>query len=154
MSVRVCVPGETGLRLEHLVLDVNGTLTDRGEPIGPALDTLAQVREHLALHLVSADTFGGADNLAAALGASYRSIQSGADKVRYVRDLGPANCVAIGNGRNDALMLEAAALGIAVIGPKGAHRSAVIAADITTPSIDNALRLLLDPTALTATLRA
>ena len=154
MSVRVAVPGEARLQFDHLVLDVNGTLTDRGEPIECAVGALAQLQARLSLHVVSADTFCTAEALASRLGAVYVPIVTGADKASYVATLGAHRCVAIGNGRNDALMLEAARLGIAVIGPEGVHRSAMIAADITTLSIDEALDLLLHPQTLTATLRA
>ncbi len=68
-------------------------------------------------------------------------------------DLGPERCVAIGNGANDAAMLEAAALGIAVVGPEGAAASAVGNADVVCTSITDALDLLLDERALIATLR-
>jgi soluble P-type ATPase len=64
-----------------------------------------------------------------------------------------STCAAIGNGRNDRLMLGAAALGIAVIGPEGLHTEALTAADILALSIDEALGLLDDPRTLTATLR-
>lgn len=50
-------------------------------------------------------------------------------------------------------MLQAAALGIAVVGPEGAHREAIAAADVIAGSIDEALGLLVWPKALTATLR-
>ena len=57
------------------------------------------------------------------------------------------------NGANDAQMLDAVALGIAVVGPEGAHRSALAACDIAAPSITAALGLLTDPRTLTATPR-
>ena len=147
------MPGEPALELEHLVLDVNGTLTDRGEPIECAVAVLARLQARLSVHLLSADTFCTAEALASRLGAVYLRIVTGADKAEYVRALGAHRCVAIGNGRNDAAMLEAAALGIAVVGPEGLHRSALIAADVTALSIAEALELLASPRSLTATLR-
>jgi soluble P-type ATPase len=42
--LRVAVPGAAELRLEHLVLDVNGTLTDRGRLAGPRGDAPAVSR--------------------------------------------------------------------------------------------------------------
>lgn len=152
--LHVSVPAGDDLWLEHLVLDVNGTLTDRGRPIEAAAQALAELRDELALHVLSADTFGTAENLALELRAEFRRITSGTDKFNYVQRLGPHKCVAIGNGRNDAQMLKAAALGIAVIGPEGAHAGAVRAADVLTRSVPEALALLIDPRALTATLRA
>jgi len=152
--LHVSVPTGEDLWLEHLVLDVNGTLTDRGRPIEAAARVLAELRDELALHVLSADTFGTAENVARELRAEFRRITSGNDKVNYVQRLGPHKCVAVGNGRNDAPMLKTAALGIAVIGPEGAHARAVAAADVLTRSVEEALALLADPRALTATLRA
>jgi len=152
--LHVSVPTGEDLWLEHLVLDVNGTLTDRGRPIEAAARVLAELRDELALHVLSADTFGTAENVARELRAEFRRITSGDDKVNYVQRLGPHKCVAVGNGRNDAPMLKTAALGIAVIGPEGAHARAVAAADVLTRSVEEALALLADPRALTATLRA
>ncbi len=153
MTVGISIPGEGELRLEHLVLDVNGTLSDRGEPIAGALGPLRTLARVLALHVLSADTFGTAERLAQSIGATYRRIRTGADKLEYVRSLGASACVAIGNGRNDAPMLQAAGVGIAVIGPEGAHRDALSAADVTAVSIEQALALLLEPMTLVATLR-
>jgi soluble P-type ATPase len=62
--------------------------------------------------------------------------------------------VAVGNGRNDRLMLEAAALGIAVIGDEGLAADAMQACDIVVRHIADALALLEDPRRLIATLRA
>lgn len=50
-------------------------------------------------------------------------------------------------------MLRAAALGIAVIGPEELHTDVLTAADVLALSIDEALGLLSDQRALTATLR-
>jgi soluble P-type ATPase len=78
---------------------------------------------------------------------------TGSAKRDDVHALGSDRCVAIGNGRNDAPMLEAAALGMAVIGPEGTHRAALDRADVVALSIDEALGLLAEPRTLTATLR-
>ena len=60
----------------------------------------------------------------------------------------------MGNGRNDALMLKEAALGIAVIQEEGGAVETLLAADIVTHSVLVALDLLLNPLRLTATLRS
>jgi soluble P-type ATPase len=73
---------------------------------------------------------------------------------RYVRRLGAGRTACIGNGRNDRLMLRAAALGIAVILAEGASAETVRAADIVVGDIGHALDLLLEPTRLLATLRS
>jgi P-type E1-E2 ATPase len=153
VTIHVPVPGGQDLVLEHLVLDVNGTLTDRGEPITAAVSALELLREHLQLHLLTADTFGTAAAFAASLGCECHTVDSAEDKHCHIERLGAHRCVAVGNGRNDRLMLRAAALGIAVIGPEGLHADALAAADVLALSIDEALGLLSDPGTLTATIR-
>jgi soluble P-type ATPase len=59
----------------------------------------------------------------------------------------------MGNGANDAAMLAGTALGIAIVGPEGAHRAALAACDVAVRSVADALDLLLEPQALVATLR-
>jgi P-type E1-E2 ATPase len=151
--LRVPVPGGDDLALEHLLLDMNGTLTDRGALIDGVAERIAAVREALAVRLLTADTFGTAGEVAAGLGVAFERVERGADKGRVLDALGPGRCVAIGNGANDAPMLRAAALGIALLGPEGASAAALGAADVVCRSVLEALDLLGDPAALTATLR-
>jgi P-type E1-E2 ATPase len=153
MTLRVDVPGHEPLSLEHLVLDVNGTLANRGELIEGVAERLAAVTGILQVHLLSADTFGTLQAIAARLGARETPIATGDDKLRFVHELGAARCAAVGNGANDTAMLKAAALGIAVVGPEGAAGSALAAANVACTSILDALDLLLDERALVATLR-
>ena len=151
--LHVPVPGADELRLEHLVLDVNGTLTDRGRLLDGVAERLRTVGSVLALHVVSSDTYGNAEEIAAGAGAAFRRVTHGDEKRAFVERLGPAATAAVGNGRNDVAMLRAAALGIAVIGPEGANAAALAAADVVAGSIRAALDLLADPQALAATLR-
>lgn len=153
MTVRIEVPGGATLELEHLVLDVNGTLTDRGDLLAGVSERLGRVAGLLHVHLLSADTFGTLDAVVGELGVAAQAIATGGDKARFVRELGASRCVAIGNGANDAAMLEAAALGIAIVGPEGAAGRTLQAADVVCGSILAALDLLLDDRALRATLR-
>ena len=67
--------------------------------------------------------------------------------------LGADRCCAVGNGLNDAPMLRAARLGIAIVGPEGAGSAALAAAEVVCASIIAALELLLDPVTLASTLR-
>lgn len=149
----IAIPGQPQVTLRHLVLDVNGTLSARGELIDGVAKRLARLAEHLELHVASADTFGTAEALAASVGAAFTLVADGGKKERLVRELGGDTVVAVGNGRNDAAMFRAARLSIAVIGPEGAAVTALQAADVVCRDIGEALDLLLDDRALLATLR-
>ena len=71
----------------------------------------------------------------------------------YIQRLGADTVFAVGNGANDAAMLEHAALGVAVIGPEGAAVETLLKAKVVVPYIRAALELLLFPKRLAATLR-
>jgi P-type E1-E2 ATPase len=139
------------------VLDVNGTLTQDGVLLDGVTERLGQIRESLSVHLLSADTFGRLDQITEQLGVQARRLRAGepepAQKAEYVRALGLASVVAIGNGANDAEMLSEAAIGVAIIGPEGVAIEAIRAADVVVGSITTALDLLLFPKRLVATLR-
>lgn len=149
----VQIPGREDIVLRNLVLDVNGTISRRGELIEGVGERLASLTELLGVHLVSADTYGSLAALAETLGVSSRRVQGGAEKVAYVEALGPDECAMIGNGANDVGALRIAALGICVVGPEGAASGALTASDLAVRSIVEALDLLLEPRQIAATLR-
>jgi soluble P-type ATPase len=139
--------------LDHLMLDVNGTLTNRGALLPGVETSINDLRPMLSVHLMSADTFGTLESTAQLLRASAVRAASGDDKLTYLNDLGRDRCAVIGNGANDVQVLAACALGFAVIGPEEANSAALAAADVVCTSVLDAFGLLLEPRALAATLR-
>jgi soluble P-type ATPase len=108
------------------------------------------------IHVITADTFGKVEEQLAGLPCRIRVLpRDGQDerKLEYVGELGCEGTVCIGNGRNDCLMLRAAALGIAVLQEEGAASAAIGAADAVCPDVVSALDLLRHPLRLIATLR-
>jgi P-type E1-E2 ATPase len=153
MSLRIDLPGRAPLDLQYLLLDVNGTLSDRGVLLDGVTERLQRIRELLEVRLLSADTFGTLAEIAAQLELRATIAADREAKRGVVASLGGNRCAAIGNGANDAGMLRDAALGIAVIGAEGAAAVTLAAADLVTRSITEALDLLLEPRALAASLR-
>jgi P-type E1-E2 ATPase len=154
--LKVNVPGFGDLALQHLVLDLNGTIALDGEVLPGVAERLSTLSQHLTVHLISADTRGRAAQTASSLGVDLARIEPGKElqqKGQFVWSLGPTDVVAVGNGANDAQMLGAAALGVAVLGPEGCALEALQAADVVVPGILNAFDLLLDAPRLIATLR-
>ncbi|MDO9532473.1 MAG: HAD hydrolase family protein [Deltaproteobacteria bacterium] len=152
----ITIPGAQPLRLTHLILDYNGTLARDGSLLEGVAERLEILAKHLEIHIVTADTFGSVRTQVAGLPVQLAVIppeKQAQAKAAYIENLGPANSVAIGNGRNDALMLKQAALGIAVVQTEGAATEALLAAEVVTPGIVDALDLLLSPDRLKATLR-
>ena len=155
--IEIVVPGYRTLRLQHLVMDYNGTLAQDGHLLEGILSRLDSLADRLNLHVITADTFGLAQEELAGVRCDLVILPSDeqADaKLAYIRDLSPDGVAAIGNGRNDWLMLRGAALGIAVVQEEGAAFEALSAADVVMPDILSALDMLLFPKRLIATLRA
>jgi P-type E1-E2 ATPase len=154
--IEVEVPGWRTYRFSNLVLDVNGTLAKDGKLLDGVAELLAELRTQLDIHLVTADTHGTQRALDKALGltAVIIPLQNQATaKLDFVKQLGADSTVAIGNGANDAFMLEGAALGVAIVGPEGAALEALLKANVAVTDIQSALGLLLHPRRLAATLR-
>lgn len=155
--LKIDIPGHGTLALDHLLLDVNGTIAAGGELLPGVAETLAALGDVLDIVAVTADTHGTAATLKAEAGIAVKIIERGGEgeqKRDLLRELGAERTVAIGNGANDALMLGEAAVGIVVIGAEGAAAGAVRAADVVVTDIGDALALLADPRRLVATLRS
>ena len=153
MTILIEMDDAAPLELDHLLLDINGTLTCDGKLLDGVADAIDGLRDALSVRLLSADTFGTAQAIAHQLGAELERISRGHEKRACAARLGARRCAAIGNGRNDVAMLSVVALGIAVTGPEGAAMQAVAAADVVCTSVLDALALLHEPARITATLR-
>lgn len=155
--IEIDIPGFRTLRLEHLVLDYNGTLARDGALIEGARRRLERLAQQLRIHVVTADTFGRAREALAPLPCALAVLApEGQDraKLAYIETLGANRCACVGNGRNDRRMLEAAALGIAVLQAEGVAGETLAVADVVVADICDALDLLLSPLRLKATLRS
>jgi soluble P-type ATPase len=155
--IQIDIPGYKQLRLEHLVLDYNGTLACDGILLDGVARKLNELSAQIQVHVLTADTFGKVRSAVSGL-ACQLSILPVANqhlgKLKYIEELGPESTVCIGNGRNDRLMLQEAALGIAVLQTEGTAVEAMLAADLVAPDILAALDLLTQPLRLAASLRS
>ncbi len=156
--IEISIPGrKEKLEIEHLVLDLNGTLALDGVLLPGVEERItALAKKNLLVHILTADTFGTATGQfkdiicqVVILSPERQALQ----KETFVKKWGEQRCIAIGNGMNDINMLRTAALGIGITGPEGAATEALLAADIVIPSITAALDLILFPKRLIATLR-
>lgn len=150
------VPGWRQLKLEHLLLDYNGTLALDGRLLPGVPERLKQLASALSIHVLTADTFGSVRAELAALDVDVVIVppsNQAEAKASQLSRFGAGVSAAIGNGRNDALMLRNAALGIAILQTEGACARTLAEADVVCASIDDALDLLLNPLRLAATMR-
>ncbi len=144
------------LVVHTLLLDLNGTIATEGRLLPGVAERVQRLSLQLRIIMASGDTFGTAEAVARRLDVVRRELgpaDQGSQKAGLVEELGAAGVTVIGNGANDADALRAAALGVCVIGPEGAARDAVLAADVIAPDPLAALDLLLEPMRLVATMR-
>ncbi len=154
--IELSIPGRGSLRLQHLVTDVNGTLAVDGILIEGLAKRIASIQDRLTVHLLTADTHGRQATIDRQLNLVATRLSAGHEqeqKRAYVEQLGADTVVAIGQGANDAGMLDSAALGICVMSPEGAALETLLAADVVAPDILTAFDLLDKPLRLVATLR-
>jgi soluble P-type ATPase len=155
--ITIDIPGSKKFQLNHLVLDYNGTLACDGILFEGVEQKLDELSAQIQIHVLTADTFGQVKAVVAGLACQLSILPPGNQhlgKLNYVEALGPETTVCIGNGRNDRLMLQEAALGIAVLQEEGTAVEAILAADVVAPDILAALNLLTNPLRLVASLRS
>ncbi len=156
--MRLTIPPESSEReFVHILSDYNGVLALDGKLLPGVEEYLLKLGSDFSIHIATADTFGTVESQVAHLPVELVILPSGVAqddaKLSILRRLGPDTTVAIGNGRNDRLMLEAAGVGICVMGDEGAATEAVLSSDIVVREIAQAFELLLNPKRLVATLR-
>ena len=157
MPITVEIKGFGTLHLRSLVLDLNGTIANNGELLPDIKLYTDELKKTLEIYLVTGDTFGMGFKIAQELGIKIHIIDvtqsESKQKAEFIKNLGAAQTVAIGNGRNDALMIKEAGLGITILGKEGTVPTAITNANIVCHDPRNALDLLIHPKKLIATLR-
>jgi soluble P-type ATPase len=154
--LKIEIPDFKNIDAEHLVLDFNGTLAIDGHYIQDVIGQLVQISANLNVHVLTADTFGSVHKEFSGLPITIKVLENTSQdkqKLDYVKNLGSEKVIAIGNGRNDVLMLKESALSIGVIQAEGAFSQVVDCSHVICTSINDALSLLINPKRLLATLR-
>jgi len=154
--IELYIPERGTLNLEHLVLDVNGTLALDGKLIKGVASLLTRLGKQIEIHLITADTHGQQAVIDRQLSLTAVRLKPGGEadqKADFVRRLGSERVAAIGQGANDSGMLNAAALGIAILGREGLAVTTLQAADLVLPDILTALELFEKPLRIVASLR-
>ena len=160
VMIELSIPGIGIVRLEHLVCDVNGTIALDGKLIDGVSRAVGLLRDRISIHILTADTYGRQEIIDQQLNLTAFRLQKGPDtrpeaqqKADFVQELGSEHVIAIGQGANDALMLQTAKVGVCVLSQEGTAVETLLSADLLVPNILNALELLEKPLRLVATLR-
>ena len=154
--LRLEIPGRDDLTIEFLVLDFNGTIAADGRVSTKIRDKINLLAKRLTVYILTADTRGDAGECLGRMQAEVTRLDAGEEapqKAAFIRKLGTAKTIVIGNGCNDHTMVQEAALGIAVIGREGAAAETIAHADVVVTDMVDALDLILKPLRHRATLR-
>lgn len=154
--LKITIPGSGDYQIDNLLLDYNGTIGLDGKLMTGVAECVTALADVLEVHVVTADTFGSAASELEGLPLTLHILApfgEAKQKKTYAEYLGLSRTICIGNGKNDIMMIEAARLGIAVIGSEGCCAKLIPSADIVTGNILEALELLIHPRRLVATLR-
>jgi len=150
------IPSQNPVSIEYLICDYNGTIAKDGHLLHGVKERFEVLSKSLQIIVITADTFGSVQQALAGLSTEVvilKSTNHTQEKKEFLLELGADQCVAIGNGNNDALMLQEAAISIAILGHEGCANKALNASQIVSSSICEALDLLIYPKRLIATLR-
>lgn len=156
MLQQIEITGFGTLNVSHLVFDYNGTIACDGvlhEGLG---EVLQRFSNNYSVHVITSDTFGSVKAALAGMNVTLKVLTSDdhtTEKEAYVKQLGTNAVVAFGNGNNDAKMLKAAQVGIAILGSEGCATAALLASDIVCANIDEAMMLIDQEKRFIATLR-
>jgi soluble P-type ATPase len=148
-------PGRNPLEIEFILLNFEGTLaTDRR--IHPkAKDKLNLLSKRTNIYILTRGNKDVVSEVLKKVKAEVICLTEGEvsqGKLDLLRQVGAARTVAIGNGVDDAAMMEEAGLGICVIGKEGASAETMGKADVVVTNILDALDFLLKPLRHQATL--
>jgi soluble P-type ATPase len=159
-GIAIDIPGLGKAHINAILSDYTGTLAFSGKLVNGVKDRLLRLAERVDIHIVTADSFGTAQEELKGLPIVLRRLKGGSEdfqKQRHALELNPRYVAAFGNGNNDRLLLktvrEAGGLAIAVENGEGCALDAILAANIFVVGAVTALDLLLEPTRLRATLR-
>ncbi|TXT66486.1 MAG: putative Haloacid dehalogenase [Promethearchaeota archaeon] len=152
------IPNVGTLKISTILFDINGTLQFQGKVSAQLIKLFKRLKMEFNVILISSDTRGNLKNIANKLGTTYIRINpenqtdTEAKNMELIR-IGKEHTIAVGNGRNDALMLKNAALGILILGSEGASTKSLLNSDIVFTNPIDAIHFLLDEKAVVATLR-
>ncbi len=150
------IPAYKTLNIQNIVFDYNGTLAIGGAVEDEVRVLLHQISRQFDVYVITADTFGTVKEQLKEFKLEVIVLSSNdhtKEKAEFIKSIGAQNTIAFGNGNNDKAMLQAASVGIAVIGDEGCSIEAMMAADMTVRNIINGMEIMLDPNRLKASLR-
>jgi len=148
-------PGQEPLETDFILIDFEGTLASDRRVHPKAKDKLNLLSKRTKIYIL---TKGEKENVEETLKKVKAEIiyltegKSSQQKLDLLHQVGEKRTVAIGNGIDDALMIEEAGFGICVLSKEGISSETMKKADVLFTDILEALDFLLKPLRQKATL--
>jgi len=148
-------PGQEPLEIEFILIDFEGTLALDRRVHPKAKDKINLLSKRTKIYILTKGEKEVVEETLRRVKAEIfysREGETSQRKLDLLRQLGTTRSVVIGNGVDDAPMIEEAALGICVMGKEGTSIEAVKNADVVLSNVLDALDFLLKPLRQKATL--
>jgi len=154
--MEINIPRGEKFEIKHIVSDYNGTIALDGKLVEGVAELINELSKDIKFHVITADSFGSVEKELGGINCEVFKIGPGDQdkaKAEYVKKLGSDNVVALGNGKNDFLMLGEAVLGIGILYHEGICTKTLLASKIVCSNPIDALEYFKNPKRLIATLR-
>jgi soluble P-type ATPase len=141
-------PGRNPLEIEFILLNFEGTLATDRRVHPKAKDKLNLLAKRSRVYILAKGEQEAIREILKKVKAEVIYLTEGEasqGKLDLLRQVGAARTVAIGNGVDDAAMIEEAGLGICIIGQEGTSAEVVRKADVVFTDILDAFDFLLKP---------
>ncbi len=148
-------PGLSPLEIEFILVNFEGTLAIDRRVHPKAKDKMNLLSKRTKIYILTKEKKELIEERLRKVKAEIVYLAEGGSSQRksdLLHQLGPARCIAIGNGIDDAAMIQEAGVGINIIGKEGASGEAMKNADLVFSDILDALDFLLKPLRQKATL--
>lgn len=150
------IPGRKPFEIKNIVFDFNGTIAEDGILIKGVSENINELSRSFNFYIITADTYGSVENELKNTDCKVIKIPKSTQdisKYNFVKELGSDTTLAVGNGRNDKLMLKEAVLGIGILQDEGICTETLLNSDIVTKSVLDIFDYLRNKKRLIATLR-
>lgn len=148
-------PGQNPLEIEFILLNFEGTLATDRRVHPKAKDKLNLLAKRIKIYILAKGDQAAIGEILGKVKAEVIYLTEGEvsqGKLDLLRQVGAPRTVAIGNGVDDAAIIEEAGLGICILGKEGTSAEAIKKADVVFTDILDALDFLLKPLRHQATL--
>ena len=148
-------PGQESLQIEFILIAFEGTLASDRRVHPKAKDKINLLSKRTKIYILTKGEKEVVEETLKKVKAEVIFLKKGESspqKLEWLKQSGDDRTIAIGNGADDASLLEKAGLGICVVGKEGAAGEALREANVVFTDILDALDFLLKPLRHKATL--